>query len=68
MKNSWDFIHICDLQPGSSRSFRFDPRMMENWQTALTQLSELNADLLLVGGDLTRAGNLHDFEFEVIRS
>jgi len=68
MKNSWDFIHICDLQPGSSRSFRFDPRMMENWQTALTQLSELNADLLLVGGDLTRDGSLHDFEFEVIRS
>ena len=42
--------------------------MMENWQTALAQLSELNADLLLAGGDLIRDGRLHDFEFEVIRS
>ena len=68
MKSSWYFIHICDLQPGSSRSFRFELRMMENWQTALAQLSELNADLLLAGGDLTRDGSLYDFEFEVIRS
>ena len=41
---------------------------MENWQTALAQLSELNVDLLLAGGDLIRDGSLHDFEFEVIRS
>ena len=32
----------------------------------LAQLSELNADLLLAGGDLTRDGSLYDFEFEVI--
>ena len=42
--------------------------MMENWQTALAQLSELNADLLLAGGDLIRDGSLHNFEFEVSRS
>ena len=42
--------------------------MMENWQTALAQLSELNADLLLAGGDLIRDGSLHNIEFEVICS
>jgi hypothetical protein len=39
------------MQPGSTRSFRFNPRFMENWQTARQQLSEIPADLLLVGGD-----------------
>ena len=38
--------------------------MMENWQTALAQLSELNADLLLAGGDLIRDGSLHNIEFD----
>ena len=58
----WSFLHICDTQPGSPRSFRFNPRYMENWQTAYRQLQNLEADLLLVGGDLTRDGYIHDFE------
>ncbi len=30
----WSFLHICDMQPGSPRSFRFNQRNMDNWQTA----------------------------------
>jgi predicted MPP superfamily phosphohydrolase len=62
--DQWTFLHICDLQPGSPRSFRFNPRFMENWQTAYRQLKIEKADLLLVGGDLTRDGSIHDFEFD----
>ena len=60
----WTFLHICDMQPGSPRSFRFNPRFMENWQMAYRQLRDEAAELLLVGGDLTRDGYIHDFEFE----
>ena len=60
----WTFLHICDTQPGSPRSFRFNPRYMENWQTAYRQLQTTPAALLLVGGDLTRDGYIHDFELE----
>lgn len=64
----WYFLHICDMQPGSPRSFRFQQRFMDNWQMAYRQLQALpDADLLLVGGDLTRDGYLHDFEFEVAK-
>jgi len=60
----WSFLHISDTQPGSPRSFRFNPCYMENWQTAYRQLQAQTADLLLVGGDLTRDGYIHDFELE----
>jgi len=62
---SWYFLHACDLQPGSHRSFRCNPRYVENGQTAYRQLQQMSdADLLLVGGDLTRDGSIHDFELE----
>ena len=62
---SWYFLHACDLQPGSHRSFRCNPRFVENAQTAYRQLQSMSdADLLLVGGDLTRDGSIHDFELE----
>ena len=65
---SWSFLHICDIQPGSPRSFRFNQRNMGNWQTAYRQIQGItDVDLLLVGGDLTRDGALHDFEYEVAK-
>ncbi|MFP6718710.1 MAG: metallophosphoesterase [Candidatus Poribacteria bacterium] len=64
----WTFTHICDMQPGSPKSFRYNPRFMENWQTAFNQLNCVKTDLLLVGGDLTRDGAIHDYEFEAIQS
>ena len=65
----WTFLHTCDMQPGSPRSFRCKQRYLDNWQTAQTQLQNFpNVDLLLVGGDLTRDGSIHDFEFEIAKS
>lgn len=64
----WSFLHICDMQPGSPRSFRFRKSFRDNWLTAYEQLKNIpDAELLLVGGDLTRDGALHDFEFELAK-
>lgn len=60
--NSWSFVHISDTQPGSPRSFRFNPAHRENQQTAYAQVRRLQPELILIGGDLTRDGALHDFE------
>ncbi|MBP6506685.1 MAG: metallophosphoesterase [Opitutaceae bacterium] len=59
---SWRFAHINDTQPGSPRSFRFRPAFLENEATAYAQIQQLQPELLLVGGDLTRDGVLHEFE------
>ncbi|MBL4575455.1 MAG: metallophosphoesterase [Opitutaceae bacterium] len=64
----WSFIQITDLQPGSPRSYRFQQRYMDNWQTAYRQLQAMkDIDLMVVGGDLTRDGHLHDFEIETAK-
>ena len=64
----WSFLHISDLQPGSPRSYRFNQAMGENADTAYKQLGEVeDVDLLLVGGDLTRDGAIHNFECEEAR-
>jgi predicted MPP superfamily phosphohydrolase len=60
----WKFVHVCDTQPGSPRSFRYRPAWIENQKTAYAQIQKLQPDLVLVGGDLTRDGTLHDFELE----
>lgn len=59
---NWTFIHINDMQPGSPRSFRFRPAHLENQEMAFHQIKRLNPEWILVGGDLTRDGSLHDFE------
>lgn len=56
------------MQPGSPRSFRYAPAWHENWRTAMEQIRRINPDLVLVGGDLTRDGNLHDFELAAAKS
>lgn len=68
--SEWKFIHVCDMQPGSPRSFRYRPADYENQCTAYAQIELLNPDLILVGGDLTRDGYIpaHDFEFEEARA
>ena len=64
----WSFLHISDLQPGSPRSYRFNQAMGENADTAYKQLGDVeDVDLLLVGGDLTRDGAIHNFECEEAR-
>ena len=64
----WTFVHATDIHVGSPRSFRFQPAWNENWQTARQQILDINPDLLLLGGDLTRDGNLHRYELEAIKA
>ena len=49
MTQPWSFLHVCDLQPGSRRSFRFNPAQNENGMTAYRQMGKIEGiDLLLV--------------------
>jgi hypothetical protein len=64
---NWNFIHVTDIHLGSPRSFRFAPAFIENWNTARDQIIQDKPDLLLVGGDLTRDGNIHRFELEMAK-
>ena len=66
--NEWNFVYIADIQPGSPRSYRYNPAWMENWQTAKKQIMELQPEFVLVGGDITRDGTLHDGEFEEMKA
>lgn len=63
----WSFVHVSDIHVGSPRSYRFQPSWNENWHTARHQIQELNPELMLVGGDLTRDGATHVEELTGIR-
>jgi len=63
----WSFIAVSDMQPGSPKSFRYAPAWMKNWQTAKEQILEINPDLLLIPGDLTRDGSIHRFELDAMK-
>ncbi|MFO7974367.1 MAG: metallophosphoesterase [Candidatus Hydrogenedentota bacterium] len=67
---SWSFVFVTDIQVGSPKSFRYAPAWVENWRTAREQIVELNPDLVLIGGDLTRDAWLdgHFFELEAIKA
>jgi hypothetical protein len=64
----WTFVHATDIHVGSPRSYRFQPAWNENWQTARRQIVEIEPELLLLGGDLARDGNIHRFELEAVRA
>ncbi|MBM4086501.1 MAG: hypothetical protein FJ272_17095, partial [Planctomycetes bacterium] len=64
----WSFVHATDIHVGSPRSFRFQPAFNENWQTAREQIVALKPDLLLVGGDVARDGNVHRLELEAVKA
>ncbi len=66
-RKNWTFVYVADIQPGSPKSFRFNPQHRENWQTARQQIIELKPEFLLVGGDLTRDGSIHKWELEEIK-
>jgi predicted phosphodiesterase len=63
----WTFVHVADMQPGSPRSYRYNPSLMANWREAKRQIAAIQPDLVLVGGDLTRDGSLHLFELEEMK-
>ncbi len=62
-RDSWRFVHVTDIHLGSPDSYRFTPAFVDNWTTAAAQILALAPDLVLVGGDITRDGNLNPFEF-----
>lgn len=64
---SWTFVAVADMQPGSPRSYRYRPAWGENWKTARQQILEINPELLLIAGDLTRDGSIHRFELEEMK-
>jgi calcineurin-like phosphoesterase family protein len=62
-KQPWTFVYAADMQPGSPRSFRYRPALMENWHCAKRQIIANKPEFWLNGGDITRDGLLHDEEF-----
>jgi len=65
---TWTFVHVADIQPGSPKSYRYNPSWMKNWEQAKKQIVEIEPDLLLVGGDLTRDGSIHRYELEEMKN
>jgi len=61
----WTFVHVSDIQPGSPRSYRYNPSWIRNWRQAKKQIVDIAPDLVLVGGDLTRDGSIHRFELNM---
>ena len=63
----WTFVHVADIQPGSPKSYRYNPSWRKNWEQARRQILAINPDLLLVGGDITRDGSIHRYELEEMK-
>ena len=57
------FVYAADLQPGSPCSFRYNATWADNWITARQQIMDAKPEFMVFGGDITRAGFYHDFEF-----
>ncbi len=68
--NPWTFVFVADIQVGSPKSFRFAPAWKDNWDTARKQILDVDPELMLVGGDLTRDGYVaeHQYELEEIKA
>lgn len=64
----WTFVCVADPQPGSPRSYRYNPSWIRNWREARQQILDIKPDLMLVCGDLTRDGGLHRFELEAMQA
>ena len=63
MSGRWTFLHVADTHLGTPRSYRFRPAVNRRWQAVKRQMSELDAEFLLHGGDLTRDGEFHEYEY-----
>lgn len=61
---NWTFLHVNDSHMGTPRSYRFRPAVNQRWAAIKAQMAATDADLLLHGGDLTRDGQTHEFEFQ----
>lgn len=63
----WTFCHTNDIHLGSPRSYRYDPSRNENWATARKQMAAIGPEFLLIGGDVTRDGDIHEFEYQMVK-
>ena len=66
-KKGWTFLHVNDSHMGTPRSYRFRPAINRRWAAILRQISGIDAEFLLHGGDLTRDGETHEFEYQQAR-
>src|SRR5262249_39086422 len=66
-ENGWTFLHVNDSHMGTPRSYRFRPAINQRWAAINAQMAAIDADLLLHGGDLTRDGETHEFEYQQAR-
>ena len=67
MADTWQFAHVNDSHMGTPRSYRFRPTMNQRWAAIRAQLASSGAELLLHGGDFTRDGDTHEFEYQQAR-
>jgi 3',5'-cyclic AMP phosphodiesterase CpdA len=63
----WTFLHACDSHLGTPRSYRFRPAINRRWAAIHRQMAAIDAEFLLHGGDLTRDGETHEYEYELAR-
>ncbi len=66
-QTGWTFLHVNDSHMGSARSYRFRPAINQRWAAIKAQMAAIDADFLLHGGDLTRDGQTHEFEYQQAR-
>ena len=60
---AWTFLHVNDSHMGTPRSFRFRPAVNRRWAAIKRQMAAIDAEFVLHGGDLTRDGETHEFEY-----
>ena len=63
----WTFLHVNDSHLGTPRSYRFRPAVNQRWAAIKAQMAASHASLLLHGGDLTRDGDTHEYEYQLAR-
>ena len=67
IENNWTFLHVNDSHMGTARSFRFRPAINRRWAAIKRQMAAIDAEFLLHGGDFTRDGDIHEFEYQQAR-
>ena len=66
-KEGWTFLHVNDSHMGTPRSYRFRPAINRRWAAIRHQMTGIDGEFLLHGGDLTRDGETHEFEYQQAR-
>ena len=61
------FLHVTDHHLGTPRSYRFRPAINRRWAAIKQQMCQTDADLLIIGGDMTRDGDTHEIEYRMAR-